>query len=554
MNKNFRYILLTIFLYITVSGCELDTKEDFWHTEESLKTTYNYLFGFAHKPYSYIPNGFRAIDNNLFAAVTDEAQYVTNTSATQRFNEGSWSKYSNPDDRFSSLYQGIHDVHYALENTANYVEVLLIGRDTTTSTGKDNYLRDIENMKLLLKEIRVVEAYYYFELFKRYGGVPIIDRAYDDNPEGANLSRANVDEVMNHIRDLIDSAKDDLEVDWNDSGFQTRKGRITKGAALAIKARALLYAASPLFNPDSDVIRWQAAAAAAHDVIMMNEYSLDPSYRNLFKTNYTNNSPEVIWSLRMGETNDLERANYPIGTPGGATGIAPSHNLATAYEHKGPVTANMYENLDPRFYATILKNGDSWNGRTLEVYAGGADDPANKNTSPTGYYLKKFMNDNLDLTDNKSEIRSWILYRYGEILLNYAEAMNEAYGPDDNNGYTLTAREALNLVRNRPEVQMPPVDNGENQSQLRDRIKHERRIELAFEGHRYWDLKRWKDAETILNEPIKGVKATVDGDSFTYSVTDVAGRKFEAPKMFLYPIPEDVMVRSKGVLTQNPNW
>jgi len=554
MNKKLKHIIFASLLIILFGGCELDTKDDFWHTEETLKTTYGYLFGFAHRPYTYIPNGFKAIDNNLFAAVTDEAQYVTNTSQTQRFNEGSWNKYNNPDDRFSTFYRGIHDVYYALENTTNYVEALLTGRDTTTSNGKDNYLRDIENMNWLLKEIKAVEAYYYFELFKRYGGVPVIEGTFDDNPDGANIPRADVDEIVHHIVKLIDDVKDELVIDWSDTGFITRKGRVTKGVALAIKSSALLYAASPLFNPEGDVSKWEAAAAAASEIIEMNKYSLDPSYRNLFKTSYTINSPEVIWSLRMGETNELERENYPIGTPGGATGIAPSHNLVEAYEHKGEVTSNPYENLDPRFYATILKNGDSWNGRTLEIFDEGADDPARENTSPTGYYLKKFLNENLNLIDNKFEIRSWIIFRYGEVLLNYAEAMNEAYGPDDNHGYLMTAREALNMVRGRPGVEMPPVNNGETKNEMREIIKHERRIELAFEGHRYWDLKRWGDAENVLNQPVKGVKVTKDGENFTYAVVNIANRKFDASKMYLYPISESDIVRSDGVLEQNPNW
>ncbi|WP_430811879.1 MULTISPECIES: RagB/SusD family nutrient uptake outer membrane protein [unclassified Carboxylicivirga] len=553
MKQSIKYIIGFVLALASLVSCELDTKDDFFHTDETLHTTYGYLFGFTHRAYTYVPNGFNAIDNNLFAAVSDEAQYVTTTSNSQLFNEGSWSKYKNPGDKFAYMYQGIHDVNYALENTGDYKDVLLIGRDTTTTQGKDNYELDVEDMAWLRAEMKALKAFYYLELFQRYGGVPLIDETNDQDPEAINLPRASVTEVVGEIVSLIDEVSGSLVTDWNATGFKTRAGRMTQGAALSVKARALLYYASPLFNPDNNSERWQKAAKAAHDVIETNLYSLDNSYEGLFKGSNTSTSPEVIWALRLGQTNLLEKSNYPIATPGGQTGIAPCHNLVDAYEFKGAPTGDMWSNKDPRFYATILKNGDTWNGRTLQVYEGGTDDPANNNASPTGYYLKKFLNENLDLTVNSSDVRSWILFRYAETLLTYAEAMNEAYGPDNNSGYRYTAREALNIVRARPGVEMPAVDNGEDQNTLREAIKHERRIELAFEGHRYMDLKRWKDAEVVLNQSVSGVKQG-EGTPLSYEVVQVAERYFDASKMYLYPILESNIVRSDYVLEQNPNW
>jgi len=539
---------------LLLSSCELNSKLDTYLTDDMLATQRYQMFDMGYKVYSNIPNGFSIIDNNLFAAVTDEAQYYTSYSATQRFNSGNWNTYYNPVDYYAKFYSGIYDANVYLEQSADYVYILGRNRDTLTSAGRDSYHRDMVNVKRLRAEAHVLKAYYYFELFKRYGGVPIFDKV-TQNYEQANLPRASVDDVIAKIINEIDSVKGDLVENWAAVSLSTLKGRITRGAALAIKSRALLYAASPQFNNTGSVKKWEDAAAAANEIIDMGIYALNDSYRDLFITDETNTSVETIWSFRMGLTNDLEKKNYPIGTPGGSTGICPSHNLVDAYEYKGTITSDIYKNRDPRFYSTVLKNGDTWNGRKLEIFPGGTDDPSNKNTSPTSYYLKKFLNDNLNLTTNAKQIRSWILFRYGEILLNYAEAMNEAYGPDNNNGYSMTAREAINSLRLRADVVMPPVNvNVGDKVAMRAAIKHERRIELAFEDHRYWDLRRWNDAQSVLNEDIIGVNVSKNGADFTYTPVVVAKRVFVVPKMYLFPFPEVEIVKSKGILVQNTDW
>ena len=544
------------------SACDdfLDTKGDIYLTPEMLETQYEQMFSLGYKAYTNVVNGFTMIDNNLFAAVSDEAQNVTPGSETQRFNEGSWSAYYNPDDYYSKAYEGIHDVNYYLENSVNYVKILALNRDTMNATGLTQYQTDVKNCNWLRNEAKALRAYYYFELMKRYGGVPLITRTYGLN-EDANLPRESVDNIVKAIVKDIDEVKDELVVNWKSVGFSDMEGRITKGAALSIKARTLLYAASPLFNPDNNLEKWAAAAQACYDIIDMNEYKLHTSYASLFTTKITNTSKETIWAIRMGQTNAFERANYPIGTPGGATGICPSQNLVSAYEYKTDSDPdNPYEGLDPRFGFSIVYNNSQWNGRTIEIWAGGQDDPAKLKTSPTGYYLKKFLNENQNLVNDAKEIRSWIVFRYAETLLNYAEAMNEAYGPDnDPKGYGKTAREAVNEVRNRSGVRMPAVEVPIGDiAAMRKAIKHERRIELAFEDHRYWDLKRWDDAKDVLNEPIRGVKVTrkVENEHpiFSYNEYEVSKRVFVAPKMNLYPIPQSEIVKSGNVLVQNPNW
>ena len=543
-------IILAVFLLCASSCTLLDSKDDLQLTDEMLQTRYYHLFNMGYRTYNCVPDGFSRIDNNLFATVSDEAQYVTTLSKSARFNDGSWSQYNNPDDCYDWFYVGIHDVNYFLENTVDYVEALAQSRDTITTSGRYSYEQDVLNMSRLREEAVVLRAYYYFELIKRYGGVPVIKSTADKDYS----ERATYDSVVKMIVDDIDSVMDKLVDSWVEETLSNYDGRLTKGAARAIKSRVLLYAASPLNNPSNDTEKWMAAAKAAYDVINMGRYSLTGSYQDLIYSAATNTNPEVIWAKRNSASNTIEKANYPIGTQGGSTGVCPSLNLVKAYEHKGATNpSNWFENLDPRCAATIVKNLDYWNGREMQIYAGGTDSPSNPNSSPTGFYLKKFLNPDLNLVNDATEIHSWILFRYAEILLNYAEAMNEIYGPDGKGSFGLSAREAVNMIRSREGVEMPPVAATDKDS-MRDAIKRERRVELAFEEHRFWDLLRWKDAETALNTTILGVDNIPDGSSYVWREKTVSTRKFDASKMYLYPIPQTEIVRTGNQITQNPNW
>ena len=300
-------------------------------------------------------------------------------------------------------------------------------------------------------------------------------------------------------------------------------------------------------------------AQAAHDVIVFGQgagaYSLHTDYRNYFLQNNTLTSAETIWALRYTASNTLEVNNYPISTPGGLSGLTPTENLVADYEYKGtPNPLKPYQNRDPRLYYSVVTNDTTWNSRKIDESVGGTDDMRKANASKTGYYLKKFLNDNMNLTQGATQVHNWPVFRYGEILLEYAEAMNEAYGPDNANNWGLTARQALNSVRNRTGVAMPAVTIAD-QAGFRNAVKHERRIELAFENYRYWDLLRWKDAETVLNQPMTGVSVTRNASNqFVYTPVTVESRVFDASKMYYYPFPQTEIIKSNGILLQNPNW
>jgi hypothetical protein len=450
------------------------------------------------------------------------------------------------------MYDGIQAANFFLGYSVNAAAFLILNRDTVDDVV--NYTRDKLFIGWYRGEAHIARAFYYAELIRRYGGVAIIDSTLA-NTDSMYVHRSTYDELVSYIVSEIDNYADSLQVNWATSAYADQLGRFTKGAALALKARVLLEAASPLHNPSNDVTRWQAAAAAAGDVINMGLYTLDPAYGNYFTGNNATTSPETIFAKYMPASNQQEEANYPIATPGGHSGVTPSQNLVDQYEYIGPADPdNPYADRDPRLNATVVVNGSSWNGRTIDESPGGTDDMAMANTSRTGYYLKKYLTDNLNLVQGGTAAHQWIIFRYAEILLNYAEAMNEAYGPDGNNGYSLTARQALQLVRSRASTSLPPV-TASSVSDFRAAVQHERRVELAFENFRYWDLLRWQQAQTALNAPVQGVAVTknANGTTFSYQVTNAASRVFPAP-MYYFPFYQGEITNSKGTLTQNAGY
>ncbi|KAA8477495.1 putative outer membrane starch-binding protein [Arcticibacter tournemirensis] len=561
MNVQRIYIsILTIAVAIGAIGCGkdfLDTRIDLSQTEETLNTNYATLTSLANAPYSNLRNEFTMIDNNLFAAVSDEAVQTSPASNVMLFNNGSWNAINNPDNYYAAYYVGIRSANYFLEQSGNYKTFLALNRDTVSAVGKENYQNDVLNLGWYRAEAHILRAWYYFELSKRYGGVPLVTRTLDAK-ENTLLPKNTYDEIVSFIVSEVDAYKDSLQVNWKTSRFANNDGRLTKGAALALKARALLYAASPLYNTTGNIDKWKQAAAALNDVIVFGQgvgaYGLHSDYRNYFLESNMLNSSETIWAIRYPADNNLERRNYPIATAGGASGVTPSEDLVSAYEYKGtPDPANPYNNRDPRLSMTVVTNGSTWNGRVIDQSQGATDDMRKPNASRTGYYLKKFLADGLNLTTGTTKTHNFPVIRYAGVLLEYAEAMNEAYGPSDYNGYGMNALQAVNMVRARTGVVMPALVTSDKAT-LRTAIKHERRIELAFENYRYWDLLRWKDATAVLAQPIKGVMVTKDAGQFVYTPVVVENRVFDASRMYFYPFPQTEVIKSKGALVQNNGW
>jgi hypothetical protein len=419
-------------------------------------------------------------------------------------------------------------------------------------------------------ELKFIRAFRYQDLIRNYGGIVLMGdkvTSLSDNLQDPSLyKRATIKESIAYVLAQLDDAASKLPLN-NDNSWLL--GRATKGAALALKSRLALYAASPLYEGAGT---WADAVTAAQAVINLNKYGIyTGGYNNLFLVNETN---ETIFE-RLYTKNDnhthLEIANGPNGY-GGWAGNTPLQNLVDDYEMDNgkPITdatsgydaSKPYEHRDPRFAATVLYNGSFYRNRNIETFTPGGKDSKdgadNWNTTKTGYYLKKFMNDAYPLQNpwGNAGFQPWIYFRYAEILLNFAEAANEAYGPDAiPAGSTLSARSAINMIRARPGINMPALAGGLSQSQMRDAIRYERRVELAFEEHRFYDVRRWKIADVTENKPAAGVIITKNADgSFAYTPkVALDGRSF-ATKHYWLPIPRAEIQASGGQLQQNAGY
>jgi hypothetical protein len=370
------------------------------------------------------------------------------------------------------------------------------------------------------------------------------------------IARSSYDECSAFIITELDEAIAMLPLTY----AAADQGRITKGAAMSIKSRTLLYAASPLNNSANDKTKWQKAADAAKAVIDLNVYSLYSDYKNLFLRAAAYNS-EIIWQRPYNNLVDfeiaVEVALYPPGS-NGRSQTSPIHNVVADYETVNGLLPqddpsynpqNPYVNRDPRLNASILYDSALFKGRRIQIFTpGGIDaDIAGSTVPRPGYYLRKFNDTTIvDPINTRIGNTPWTFFRYAEILLNYAEA--SYFLGDETN-----ARTYVNKVRSRPGVLMPPVT--ESGIALLKRIQNERRIELAFEGHRFFDVRRWKIAPQVLNVNAKKmsvIKNTVTGVR-TYTVVDLLPARAFSDKNYLLPIPQTEIDRDPSLI-QNPGY
>ena len=413
---------------------------------------------------------------------------------------------------------------------------------------------DEEFKKTMIGEMKFIRAFIYFRLIRSYGGVPIIEEAFDINSDWSGVKRSSYDECVDYI------VKDLDEVIATLPDLPDERNRASANAARALKSRVLLYAASPLNNPTNDKEKWQKAADAAQDLFDKG-YSLCDNYREMF---FDVANSEYIFAKEFSETySHTSGFNMACTGDGGRGWNTPTQNLVDAYETKDgeiPVLdtatgeinpnsmydpANPYANRDPRFYDCIYYNGSTTvNNRGVETFQGGAD-MQNQDMTMTGYYCRKWVNESEPVSQSHHYYMSYRFFRLGEIYLNYAEAEYHLGNED-------VAREYVNKVRARASVNMPPVD--ESGEALLERIYHERRIELAFEGHRYFDLRRWKIAD---NEPLYGFIITKTDNGFAYerSMVSLASRETDwKDAFFVLPIHYQEIQKSNNSLEQNPGY
>ncbi|MES2378852.1 MAG: RagB/SusD family nutrient uptake outer membrane protein [Bacteroidota bacterium] len=585
-----KYIFSMIFIAGTVFQSCTDEKisnlpPDFASADQAASVNTNVLF-FVNNLYTFIPRGYNRLDPDpatndnangaapgapsvsdpktaMVASSTDESVHATRNSAAELWGTGQWapSPQNNWDTQIKTDYTGIRRTFEYTEDINPRIHVGTAGTSEVKPADRDRYLGEALFIRALLN----------FELLKRYGGYPIVKTQLKAG-DIINIPKSSYSECVDYISGLCDQAQTLLTVTPPTPGDF---GRATKGAAMALKARLLLYAASPLNNTNNDVAKWKAAADAASVVIKTNTYSLlsaagGAGYANFFTTIAAN--PEIILSRLEVNSSNYERMNGLPSISTGLGGTCPSLNLVNDYEmangtpfdwNNPTMAANPFTNRDPRFANSILYNGSTWMGVTsgtaaVETFQGGKDAEGIQYATRTGFYLRKFLTIGARFVGTVGTgVHAFPIFRYGEVLLNYAEAMNEAYGPDDPSTYGMSARQAMVLIRTRAGLTGNlNVASATTQALMRDAIRHERRIELAFEEHRGFDLRRWKTAETVLNQPVMGLKIVKNAvgapTPFTYTFQQVENRVFQQ-KMYFYPFPQDELSRNPG-LVQNPGW
>ncbi len=525
-----------------------------------------------HSPFTY--------RNDVFAAdLVPTAPYTINAGATDEaeadglaefFHTNNWNAANITS---SGALVAQEDYRYRVRWVALRNCNIILERINDVPGLEEGYKNQV------IGEIKFIRALNYAEMLKRYGGVPIVDKRLEA-AEAPNVKRNTVEEVVNFIVKDCDDAVALLPATYP----STFRGRATKTAVQMLKARTLLFAASPLFNTgtpylslgadnkllcygNQDVKRWQLAADAARAALdlapaggfaLVTDKGVDKNYKFMWEQgdNVEIVLAEKALNVARARTQFPWYGMQPWVTPGVNSwgGVSVIHNFVRKYEKKdgtpqvwNPAGGNdltkKYSELDPRFAQTVGYNGSYWNRDVpvVETFEGGRFVQGCKG----GAWMKKHIPDLLSMS--ASAVPNAIVFRLAEAYLNYAEALNEAQGP------VQAAYDAVNVIRQRSG--MPKLPTGLSQVQFRERVRNERAIELAFEEHRLWDIRRWMIAEQdgVMTGPMYGLKITkITGSTeFRYEPYVFETRTFD-PKMYLHPFQNTEVY--KGYLVQNPGY
>lgn len=601
--------------------------------EKDIWENYNFSKGALDRVYADALNTVNLSDLQgpaMLASATDEAEHTDPAARVQAFTDGSWSPSRGVTVAWGGTYRyNLRDPWYNSYTAIRRINIFLANVDNSAIIDDPSVPSRRYERTQFKGSAYFLRGWLYWELFRRYGAFVINNDVLSLTEDDLFKPRNTLEECYQQIINDLDSAYAKLPYLYDDNNWH----RATKTMAQSIKAMVQLYYASPLYQGDpatqpyglpantvGDVDRWLDVIETTRAAIQENPfYNLMPITK--FSRPYSNsgtyisqlvlvNVPtqvEAIWStnrssqMRPG-TYDNERNALPDNVEGcygytnptqemvdafevvplvASTGKPVAGATAVPFDWNNPAhAADPYANRDPRFYASINFNGNYWGATSsksyyIDTYEGGIHrDYTRPNHTKTGYYYRKYISDTFYkyVSGSYSSVTRFKIHmRFAELLLIYAEAMNEAYGPDVPHpdgplrsvgspaSTPSTAREAVNVIRAR--VGMPPIPLGLTQAEMRDKIKHERRIELAFERHRFYDLRRWKQGE-ILGQPIHGIKITPAGIDpvtnrpilpYTYEVVKVEDRVWD-DKMYWWPIPYSEILKYEGRLIQNPGW
>lgn len=505
------------------------------------------------------------------ASATDESMYSKLGNAIEDFYNGGWSPSNAKGSIWNNMYSGIRVCNHVLEQMQGLTfDELILNKD---------YSQQMHRYQNYQYEARFMRAYFYFALVRQYGGVPLVTSEITAQ-EANSVSRNTTDEVFDYIISECADIQNKIVADYSNLGdYSTgteETGRADRLAVLALKARAALYWASPLFNPQNDKERYHNAAKYTKELLDAAEArgkGLTANYADLWSAS-SFNTPTIMKEILFGRRyyknasgdNLVETNNYPVGIEGGNGGNCPTQNLVDAYDMKttglsindagsGYDAANPYANRDPRLAATVAVNGDQWptyaGAALLETFQGGINGEPLTGATPTGYYLKKLCNGAISLASNSKLTESrhtWLTFRMGEFYLNYAEAVFKYLGSADatSSEFPMSAREAANKTRER--AGMPGLSTS---GDFWTRLCNERFVELAFEGHRFWDVRRWKEADKYFKNIVE-MKLTKNADGTINYRRQTVSRQW-SDKMYLFPIPQSELLKNPN-LTQNPGW
>ncbi|HTN05890.1 RagB/SusD family nutrient uptake outer membrane protein [Agriterribacter sp.] len=537
--KKLNIIALLITACCITSSCNkdfLDRESKTTIAEEKIFNDPALIQLFVNNMYADVPS----FDHDLYDNITDESRNFWG-GAPRNVVQGQWFADNNPMDYWA--YAAVRKTNMFL---AKVDDSVLEGEEKSSLTGQVKFLR----------------AKLYFDMVKRYGGVPIITE-----PQGLDddlfVKRSTTDESFAFIIKEMEEAIDLLPETYGDRSVDV--GKINKHAAKAFLGRVWLFWASPLYNPGNKTERWEAAAAINKEVIESNVYRLHDNFRRIM---LDKNNEEEIFSVQFLKTlreHGWDSWAMPDSrSRQDASRRSPVQEFVDAFEMKngksiddpasGYNAADPYINRDPRFDATLIVNGSvfGFQGMPVYTYIGGEDGINIPYQTVTGYLMRKGTDEtNQDYYGGSGSDQNWIELRFAEVLLNYAEAKNESLTAPDPGVY-----EAVEKIRERAGLSPYQLPAGLTKEQMRDKIRHERYIELSFEQKRYWDLRRWKTAVSVLNGKQFGAMYITkhDNGSYTYEVKPVDGVPcvFQE-KMYFMPIPQRELEKNPN-LEQNNDW
>lgn len=586
--RSYKTYALLIVLIMSLSACEklLKPNNDDHSTFDRVYGDPSYAEGLLIRAYTFIPTN----DYKFDEVATDDAVTNDKFSSLMKMATGGWSALSNPENLWDNCNKAIL-----------YINRFLGVVDSIHWKYTDDELNELYKRRLKGEAYALRGLFKYYLLRNHAGyntagellGFPIYNN-FLESEQDFSQPRASFSQSVKSTYADLDTALNFLSLDYGDlsdiadlpSGFgavtdidkyNTVFGDVTQQRmcgryAIALKSRLALLSASPAFNPDNNLELWEDAANFSATLLddIGGIDGLDPKGNIFYLKKQVDNANltsgdktdigEILWRRPIYSNHTREQDNFPPSLYGNGE-INPSQNLVDAFPMANgyPITdqasdydpQNPYANRDPRLSLYIVYNGSSMKGETIKTEAGGGDDAVDflQNSTRTGYYLRKLLREDVNVNpiSTSSQKHFNIHIRYTELFLNYAEAANEAWGPDGTGTHAYSARDVIGVIRKRAGIEQPDnyLSSITGKDGMRKLIRNERRIELCFEGFRFWDLRRWK---ADLTTPVKGVRIS-NGNYDYFTVED---RSYNNSYMHYGPVPDKEVVKFN--LVQNKGW